>query len=182
MATDDDRGGGTPSLAARSLRMSAGRRLMACTSASISATPGVAPAGAVPVALPSVSAPPAGAPPVLRGIQSELTTGSYPVRGWHARVSLCVRPWPTRGLAPHAQVWYTQGNSSKSPEPHTLQGIRSLKSSHARADVDAPGQAAVSLAPTATCGANTRKLRRKLAAKLRPLVEITRTLSSRSEC
>ena len=52
--------------------MSAGKRLMACTSASISATPGVAPAGAVPVALPSVSAPPAGALPVLRGVLREL--------------------------------------------------------------------------------------------------------------
>ena len=45
---------------------------MACTSASISATPGVAPAGAVPVALPCVSAPPAGAPPVLRGVLREV--------------------------------------------------------------------------------------------------------------
>ena len=45
---------------------------MACTSASISATPGVAPAGAVPVALPSVSALLAGAPPVLRGVLCEL--------------------------------------------------------------------------------------------------------------
>ena len=72
MAADDDGGGGTPSLAARCLRMSAGRRLMACTSASISATPGVAPAGAVPVALPGVSSPPAGAPPVLRGVVREL--------------------------------------------------------------------------------------------------------------
>ena len=69
---DDDDDGSTPSLAASCLRMSAGRRLMACTSASISATTGVAPAGAVPVALPSVSAPPAGAPPVLRGAVREL--------------------------------------------------------------------------------------------------------------
>ena len=61
-----------PSLAARNLRMSAGRRLMACTSASISATPGVAPAGAVPVALLCVSAPPAGTPPVLLGVLREL--------------------------------------------------------------------------------------------------------------
>ena len=88
-------------------------------------------------------------------MQSELTTGSCPVRGWHVRASLCVRPWPTRGLAPHAQVWYTQGNSSKSPEPHTLQEIRFLKSSSARVDVDAPDQVAVSLAPTATRGAST---------------------------
>ena len=123
--------------------------------------------------LPSVSAPPAGAPPVLQGVLRELERaagdaaaddGVLTVRGWHGHASLCVRPWPMHGLAPHTQVWYAQGNSLKSPEAHILQGIRSLKSSHARADLDAPDQAAVSLAPTATCGANTRKLRRKLAA------------------
>jgi hypothetical protein len=114
-------------------------------------------------------------------MQSELTTGSCPVRGWHARASLCVPPWPTRGLAPHAQVWYTQGNSLKSPEPHTLQGIRSLKSSHARVHVDAPDKAAVSLAPTAkTRCAKRENCAEKLAAKLRPPVEITRALSSNS--
>ena len=52
--------------------MSAGRRLMACTSASISATPGVAPVEAEPVALPSVNVPLAGALPVLRGVSRGL--------------------------------------------------------------------------------------------------------------
>ena len=52
--------------------MSAGRSETACTSASISATPGVAPVEAEPAALPSVSASLAGAPPVLRGVLSGL--------------------------------------------------------------------------------------------------------------
>ena len=45
---------------------------MACTSAFISATPGVAPVEAEPVVLPSVSAPPGGVSPELRGMLREL--------------------------------------------------------------------------------------------------------------